>query len=344
MKFSAPDYTPPPKRRYLPYILGGGAAILITGVIIGSRLWYTGNLKAFSPSDNTEVLFRVEEGMSSEAIARKLEDNELIRNQLAFRLYLRFQGVSGDVQAGIYSFKASQSVQDITRQLISGEIAARLITITPGMRLGQVKSRLRQEGYSMDDIEAALADSYDYSILADKPPEATLEGYLFPDTYQFELDTPVVNIIDYILYTTDQKVTAEIRQGWASHGLNLHQGLTLASIVEKEDSVPDNQSQIAQVFLKRLGIGMKLEADPTFQYGADLLGVEPSVSVDSPYNTYLHLGLPPGPIANPGLDAITAVAHPASSDWLFFLHDTEGNVHFTDNEDKHKRNIEEFLR
>jgi UPF0755 protein len=93
-----------------------------------------------------------------------------------------------------------------------------------------------------------------------------------------------------------------------------------------------------------LAIGRKLEADPTFLYGADLLGVEPSVGVDSPYNTYLHQGLPPTPIASPGLSAMTAVAHPATTDWLFFLHDPDGNIHFTDNEDKHKQNIEEFLR
>jgi UPF0755 protein len=157
--------------------------------------------------------------------------------------------VSGDIQAGVYRFSPADSVAEITRKLISGEIAARLVTITPGERLSQVKNRLRQEGYPDEEIESALADSYSYSILADKPPKASLEGYLFPDTYIVDLDTSVLQLIDLILLTTDQKVTPEIRQGWASQGLNLHQGLTLASIIEKEDSAAENQDQIAQVFL-----------------------------------------------------------------------------------------------
>src|SRR5688572_21736381 len=183
-------------RRYWPFLVLGLVFVLLIGGLISARLWYVNQLKPANPADQAELNFRVAEGMSSEEVARKLEDNDLIKNQLSFRLYLRLQGVSGDVQAGVYRFKPAQSAQEITRALISGEIAARLITITPGMRLSQVVNRLKQQDYSEADINAALTDSYSYSVLADKPPQASLEGYLYPDTYIVDLDTPVVKLID----------------------------------------------------------------------------------------------------------------------------------------------------
>lgn len=345
MNYTSPEFQPPTKqRKYLPYLMVALVVLVVAGIGIGGRIWYQNSLKPLNTSDTEAIPFKVEQGMTSEQIAKKLEDNSLIRSQLALRLYLRLQGVSGDIKAGVYRFNAAESVEDITRKLISGEIAARLITITPGMQLPQVTNRLVQEGFTEADIAAAMAESYPYSILADKPAEAPLEGYLYPDTYQFDLDTSVGKVIDLILSNTDSKITPAIRQGWSALGLNLHQGLTLASIVIREASDEEDQRKIAQVFLKRLAIGKKLESDVTFIYGADLLGVEATTAVDSPYNTYLVEGLPIGPIANPDLQAMQAVANPAATDFLYFLSDKDGNTHFTDTEDKHKQNIEEFLR
>ena len=345
MKYAAPNFQPPSTGRNIrPYLLAGAIVIAITGVVIGSRLWYTRSLNPVNTADTNFVEFKIPEGATSEQIARSLEDAQLIRNQLAFRLYLRFQGVSGDIQAGVYQFSPALSASELTRKLISGEIAARLITITPGMRIDQVVNRLRQEQFSEADISAALTDSYPYSILADKPAENGLEGYLYPDTYRLDLDTSVAKLIDLILYNTDQKVTTAIRQGWAKQGLDLHQGITLSSIVISEVANAQDQRQVAQVFLKRLAISKKLESDVTFIYGAELLGAEATTALDSPYNTYLHQGLPPGPIANPDLQAMEAVANPATTNFLYFLSDRAGNTHFTDSEAKHKQNVEEFLQ
>src|SRR5688572_7273226 len=149
-------------RRYWPFLVLGLVFVLLIGGLISARLWYVNQLKPANPADQAELNFRVAEGMSSEEVARKLEDNDLIKNQLAFRLYLRLQGVSGDVQAGVYRFKPAQSAQEITRALISGEIAKRSLTITSGMRLDHVVKRLKNQEFPETDVQAALADSYDY--------------------------------------------------------------------------------------------------------------------------------------------------------------------------------------
>lgn len=312
----------------------------ITAVALG---WYHHNLAPVRPGDSSQQLIRVEEGESSVKVAASLHQQGVIRNPWAFRLYLRLHGISGELQAGLYRLNPSQKATEIARILSSGDTAVRSLTITGNMDLKQVNERLQQMGYSQADIEAALGANYDYSFLKDRPAGATLEGYLLPETYVTDLDTPVSALIGLILKTSDEKLSPQIREQWAQHNLNLHQGLTLASIVQKEASTPEDQRQVAQVFYKRLADGMKLESDVTFIYGAKLLGVEPTVGVDSPYNTYSIPGLPPGPIGGPEDSALEAVANPATTNYLFFIADKDGNMHFAEDETKHKQNIEEFL-
>lgn len=319
--------------------------VLLLGFVVsfGVQAWYSTNLKPVAGA--TEVVqLRIEPGESSAAIAAKLEKSDLIRNAWVFRFYLRRAELSDKIQAGLYFLTRDLSVPELAEKLATGDTAVHNITIIGGMSLAKITELLASAGYERAAVERALAANYPYDVLTDKPPNATLEGYLFPDTYGVEVDQPVEQLIQLILENTEAKITTAIRAGWAAQGLNVHEGLTLASIVQKEDSVPEHQTQIAQVFLKRLAIGRKLEADPTFEYAAAVLGVEASLTLDSPYNTYLYEGLPPTPIATAEASALEAVANPASTDWLYFLHDSEGNIHFSTTEENHKQNIEKYLR
>lgn len=330
------------KHKGLLIVAGVVSAIAIVGG--GFTWWYKTNLKPVTSEETRSQLVQIKEGESSAAIAQALESKKLIRNALAFRLYMRQTGVSSRVQAGVYRFNSSQKPSDIARQLASGDTAVISVTVRGGMRLTQVQDLLVTKGFSKTDVEAALNAQYANPVLKDKPAESNLEGYLFPDTYFIDEGRPLSLLIELMLENTNKKITPEIREQWASRGLNLHQGLTLASIVEKEAATPEDRRQVAQVFYKRLSMPRNLESDVTFQYGAALLNVEPTTEVESPYNTYLNSGLPPGPICMPELSAIVAVANPASTDWLFFIADKEGNVRYALDEEKHKENIEKYLQ
>jgi len=193
-------------------------------------------------------------------------------------------------------------------------------------------------------------DAFHYDFLRDRPADAprTLEGFLFPDTYQFPVNITTTSVIDVMLQNFDRRVTIEMRQQALDNGLDLFQALTLASIVEREAVVPEERPIIASVYLNRLRLGMYLEADPTVQYakGYDSesgrwwpsLSLEELREVESPFNTFTHPGLPPGPICSPGLASIEAVLNPAQTDYLFFHATGDGSHAFAETFEEHLEN------
>jgi UPF0755 protein len=195
-----------------------------------------------------------------------------------------------------------------------------------------------------------MAASYSNQFLNARPAGATLEGYLFPDTYLIAPSTTPQHLVQSMLNNFERRVTPELVSGLSKQGLNLHQGVTLASIVEKEANKDEDRAKVAQVFLKRMRMGMKLDSDVTVQYAA---GLEPDAqketaenirTLDSPYNSYRYAGLPPGPICSPGLSAIRAVINPARTDFLYFVADKDGSTHFAKTFAEHQANINKYLR
>ncbi len=170
-----------------------------------------------------------------------------------------------------------------------------------------------------------------------------MEGYLYPDSYDLPLNPDAKQLVGQMVDNFDKKVTPQLRTVYAAEGLTLHQAVTLASIVEKEVPSTSDRQIVAGIFLKRLQLGMPLESDVTVHYAADQLGVDFSTNLDSPYNTYKHAGLPPAPICNPGIGALTAVATPTSSDYLYFLAGSDGNTHFAKTFAEHQQNIQKYL-
>lgn len=290
----------------------------------------------------------IEKGETSTAITAQLEKNGIIRNALAMRLYLELTGNKNALQAGGYILSTSQSVSEITQHLVEGKTDEFNVTIPPGLTLKQladksIKGSLAQQGYGPEELEIAFQKQYDHPLLASKPAGASLEGYVYPETYRVS----AASSAEELLKTTFDEFYKRIQQAGVpekltARGLTLHQGITMASIIQEEVSKVPDQKQVAQVFHKRLAEGIALQSDPTFIYPARQAGIKPSIELDSPYNTYKHQGLPPGPIANFNFSALEAVIAPAEGTYLYFVADANGTTHFSLTLEEHEAKVKQF--
>ena len=307
-------------------ILGSIVMVVVACV----AYWYTTSLKSVGGPDET-VIVTVEQGMNEAQIAAVLHNKGLIRSVIAYELYARISGNVGRMQAGGYKLTRQMSVQDIVNTFSNGKVAVDLLTILPAQRLDQIRDYLIDRGYAESVVDAALDPKQyaDHPVLVDKPPLASLEGYLYPESFQITASTSLETIIRAALDELDLALTPAIRKSFADRGLNLHEALTLASIVEREVNTPDDRAIVAQVFLLRLENGMALGSDVTAFYGASLLGREESVLVDTAYNTRIHAGLPPGPISNVSVTSLQALAKPSNTDYLFFVSGDDGKTYFS---------------
>jgi UPF0755 protein len=283
----------------------------------------------------TPVTITVASGESAAGVAERLAGQGLVRDADLLRLYMRYHGLDSQIEAGDFTLAGSMSLPEVARTL--GDASARepTLTIPEGWRMGQVADYLD----SRSDInfggaeflaltQAAGRVPGDYTFLGDLPPGASFEGFLFPDTYRLSRDAAAAELVSKMLENFEARVTPALRDGLARQGLSLYQGITLASIVEREAVLAEERPLIAGVFLNRLALGMKLDADPTVQYALGYQADQQNwwkkgltlddLAFDSPYNTYIYTGLPPGPIASPGLDSIRAVVSPEASDYLYF--------------------------
>jgi len=319
-------------------ILGVVIVLVVLGVAatLAVRTMYYQRLKPVSNSQQV-VMVTIKSGTTSTEIADTLADKGLIRSSTIFQWYIRTKDVRDKLQAGTYALRPSMSVQDIVGVMVQGQVNSDLITILPGQRLDEIRQTFINAGFEPAAVDAALqAEKYaDHTALADKPAGASLEGFLYPDSYQKDASTEPSTIVRESLDEMAEHLTPAIRGAFASHGLSVFQGVTIASIVEKEVSKQSDRAQAAQVFLKRLSIDMPLGSDVTAFYGAIMAGKEPDVSVDSIYNTLQHKGLPPGPISNVSEGALSAVANPASTDWLYFVAGDDGTTYFSKTVEEH---------
>lgn len=319
-------------------------------VWFGVEQWYQTSLEPRAQTAE-EVIFPVNPGMSTIDIADELEQQELIRSATAFIWYLNRQDSETALQAGTYRLRASLSTPEIADMLIKGQVDTSLLTIPPGLRLDEMLEKVFvPAGFSAAEVERAFAARYTVDILTDKPSQASLEGYIYPETFQITEDSTVESIIQRAIEEMSAQVTPTIRQGIKKQGLTMHEAVILASIIQEEASDTEDQRKVAQVFLSRLEKDMSLGADATFRYAAEIEGVEASPELDSPYNTRQVSGLPPGPIANFNLSALEAVANPADTDFLYFVHgddcsdpnSTTCTTYFARTAEQHEANVEKY--
>ena len=334
------------RRPWLRRALLAIGLLIVVLVLATLAVWrfYNQNLKPLSSGSAAAQEITVDSGASPRQIANLLHNRSIIRSAWTFEAYIRHEGLGEDLQAGTYNLSASQSVQDIVSQLTHGKVTTQLVTILPGQRLDQIRQSLINDGFSKAEVDAALqADAYaDNAALVDKPTGNSLEGYLYPDSFQRTSATNVSTIVQESIAEMQSHLTPEIRAAFAKEGLSTYQGVTLASIVEQEVSKQSDRAQAAQVFLLRMKQGMMLGSDVTAMYGSRLNGQGTSLSYDSLYNTLIHTGLPPTPISNVSNSSLQAVAHPASTDWLYFVAGDDGVTHFSHTIQEHEALTQQY--
>lgn len=301
----------------------------VAGIIVVQHI-YNEELKPVNNSQQTQI-FTVQEGDSVKQIGDQLAKRHLIRSAWAFELYAHSEELSSQLQAGVYALSPSQSTQQIVSTMTKGKVETKLVTILPGKRIDQIRADLINDGFTPASVDAALQPSEyaNLSALAFKPANIdSLEGLLWPDSFEKESDTLPSTIIQESITEMGQQLTPALQAAFASEGLTVYQGITLASMVQQEVSKPSDQTQVAQIFLTRLHNNTPLGSDVTANYGAIIAGQAPSLSYDSPYNTLIHTGLPPTPISNVTTSSLNAVAHPAASHWLYFVTGDNGVTYY----------------
>jgi UPF0755 protein len=333
-----------PKRRNIRFLppswrLGG---CIVAGLALAVISIYWLGLQPVSAA-GIERRFEVSLGQSAPQIAAELKADGLIRDRNAFLTYLNFHGLRGRLKAGFYELSPAMSAAVIARKLAAGQTDANRLVVPEGSTLKTIAKRAAEHGIKPADFEAALAASHTQAFLGSKPAGVTLEGYLFPDTYDLSGGATAAQLVELMLTTFGQRVGAEYVQAFTAQGLTLHQGLTLASIVEREVNIAADRPIVAQIFLKRFREKMPLGSDVTTHYAADLAGVPFNLDINSPYNTRKFNGLPPGPICSPGLSALDAVARPAKTDYVYFLTGRDGKTYFAKTYPEHQRNITRYL-
>lgn len=291
-------------------------------------------------TDSAPRRFTINPGDSPLVIARRLSEEQLVRDAALFIDYLRVEGYDTQLEAGTYFLNQTQTIPDIALALTDASSSSLTFRILEGTRIEEVARDIGESGifaFSGDEFLAlvgpgAVVDA-GFAARMGLPPGASLEGFLFPDTYVLPPNISAVELRDTILENFEARVGSQFAADAAGKGFTLYQIVTVASIIEREAVHNDEHPMIASVYLNRYAIGMKLDADPTVQYGLQgqrgswwpQITIADYRGVISPYNTYLSSGLPPGPISNPGLSAIRAALNPATSEYYFFRARCDGS-------------------
>ena len=296
------------------------------------------SLKTSMSSYKDELDFIVSEGESVQLICSRLERSDLIKDADILRLYLIYSGLDRQIRSGSFKLNPSMSPIEISKALTDLNKTSIPFSILPGWRLEEIAASLPTSGLSIDPQEfllLAYSPSDDLRIKIDLPAGTSLEGYLYPDIYQVSRDISLQSLFDQFLGRFNSTLPTDLRSTLSKQGVSLHEAVTLASIVQREAVIREERPLVASVFYNRLEAGMFLETDPTVQYS---LGYQESsitwwksplffkdLEVNSPYNTYQHPGLPPGPISNPDISSLVAVAYPAQTPYYYFRAKCDGS-------------------
>jgi UPF0755 protein len=306
-------------------------------------------------NDVSIVIFQVRPGQSAQSIGEELQNRSLIRSSLTFRLAVETRGAENRLAAGDYELSPSFTTAEIVNRLTRGDTRrGTMIAIPEGWRLREVAQKL-ETSQLMNAQDFIGATSLAPPGLSQAPPNADLEGYLFPDSYEVGLKTTPQELVNSMVQEFERNFNTRLREEAGQRGLTVHQAVTLASIIEREAAVASERPLISAVYHNRLKIGMRLQADPTVQYAVananastplDALWKRDLSNADlqlvSPYNTYVSVGLPPGPICNPGLDSLRAAVEPASVDYLYFVAKGDGSHAFARTEPEHRANVQTY--
>lgn len=317
------------------------ALFLVLLVGLGAAAWVV--LTPFGPQ--TETFVDIAPGSSTTRIGRQLEAAGVVRSGFGFALLRLWK--RSTLRAGEYRFNDPAPMTEVYDRIARGDVYTKTVIVPEGANIFEIGRRLQQQGYGTES-EFVKEQAREAGLIRDLDPDATsLEGYLFPDTYRFPRKASMTQIIGTMV--------RRFRHEAALLGLkeNVHEVVTIASLVERETAVDAERPLVASVFENRLAKHMPLMTDPSVIYGLELAGewrgeiYQSNLRRDTPYNTYMHAGLPPGPVSNPGLQSLRAAMHPAHTDYLYFVAaglNPQGHSNFSSTLEEHQRHVAGYRR
>lgn len=326
------------------------AVVIIGGAMIVRSIYFAHN------DDPKLIEIDIKPGSTARAISAQLADKKVITSQWWFQVYLKITGDAPKIKAGTYTIPGNLSIPKVVEEIISGQSQTAFdLTIPEGWNLYDIANLLVKRGVIVSASEFYDKVGYPgkstnpefkeliakYPMLAMVPKGNSLEGMLFPDTYRYYKNASVDDVLKKIFENAELKFDQEIKADLGLTKLSAYEVYILASIIAREGKTYSDKQKIAGVFLNRLDIGMALQSDPTVNYVTGKTTDNPSlddISIISDYNTYKNAGLPPSPIANPGLADIEAILHPVKHDYFFFINDKSGNLIFSKTFEEHKQN------
>ncbi|SHI69957.1 UPF0755 protein [Anaerovibrio lipolyticus DSM 3074] len=286
------------------------------------------------------VYIHVAKGMSSADIGKELEKKGVISSTTKFWIATKLNGADSKFKVGTFALAKNMSAADALSVLINGNTVAVRVTIPEGYGVKDIAKRLDEYGVCTEKEFLELAKDYAPYDYMEKHKDTVyrVEGFLFPDTYDFASDATAKDVMNRMIDEFDNKLTADMRKEAAARDISIYDLVTMASLVEKEARYEEDMPIISQVLWKRLNISMPLQSDATLQYVMAEIKEDVSIAdtkIDSPYNSYQNYGLPPGPIASPGLKALKSALRPASTDYLYFVADRQGKNYYSNTYDEH---------
>lgn len=335
--------------------------ILIGGLIY---LWQ-GIYLPLDSNSQEEKVFLIRKGEGLEEIAANLSKDRIIKNRIFFILYVLLTNQLKNLQAGVYLLKPSMSIEEITNQIVLGKTIEEKITIIEGWNINDIADYFEAKGlfkkdeffkvvghpkvdYSeKKDLPPPFNFSDEFSFLADKPKNISLEGYLFPDTYFVRKDAGPEDIVEMMLSNFDRKLTPDLRDEIIRQKKTIFEIITIASLIEKEVKTPEDKRIVSGILWKRLKKRIPLQVDATISYitGKKTTAISrEELRIDSPYNTYKYDGLPLGPICNPGIESILAAVYPQESEYFYYLSAPDGKTIFSRTLREHNIAKAKYLR
>lgn len=327
-----------------------GIFAVFLGTVFSAFLMYQNFQVTGAAEDDSEVVYEVTQGKVFSKVTAELLEMGLIRNGTLFNIYARIKGEASKLKVGEYALRKNMTPGEILAVITSGKSIGHPFTVAEGLTIYEISDLYAEKGFgTKEDFMNAVTDPEFIKGLLGQEYE-TLEGYLFPETYQITKFTSTKELIQNMVRRY-QEVYKEVIAQSQIQGLSEHQIVTLASIVEKETGLPEDRTKISSVFHNRLNKGMMLQTDPTIIYGlAQQTGkIIPKISksdITNPtkYNTYTFKGLPPGPISNPGRAALLATVQPEKTDYLFFVSRNDGTTAFTVELGDHNKAVQKFQK
>jgi UPF0755 protein len=334
-------------RRSIRTIFIAALVTLAAGLTI-PVYWLRSELKTpYYNAPYSEVFLEIPKHATTNQVATLLVDSGILHSRLPFLLYVRYRNLGRHIQAGEYRFAEAVRPEQVAQKLIRGEIYFRSVTIPEGLTAGETIDLLVKNGLgNREELEPLVRRT---EWIRDLDPKAkNLEGYLFPETYRFSREVDSESIIKAMVHqfrVRAAKVITQPRPGWTIRSL-----VILASMIEKEAKKEDERPMVASVLVNRLDKGMPLACDATIIYALKLAGTysgrlgKMDLAMESPYNSYLHLNLPPGPICNPGERSLRAALNPAHTDYLFYVSRNDGTHQFSMDFDSHQHAVDRYQK